>query len=233
MSAEITTTTVARIQTLAAELETLGKTALAKAIEAGNLLRECKAGLAHGDWLPWLASNFHFSDRTARRWMKIAEAKDSGLLKMDTVSNLAEAYKSTAAARESRPAACPFDLPMPGQKLALALTGHGPSHYATIEAMGETYVQVTWAENGLDGEITAFEGTKRGIHRDHAWCFLTHNSSPRDNWQNAAAGYFRQSYPPDTTTTRNRNLYSDAVDWLDDCFQVEATIEAARREMAR
>jgi hypothetical protein len=51
MSTEITTTTVARIQTLAAELEALGRTALGKAVEAGNLLRECKAARAHGDWL--------------------------------------------------------------------------------------------------------------------------------------------------------------------------------------
>jgi oxaloacetate decarboxylase beta subunit len=42
MNTEITTTTVERIQILAAELETLGKTALGKAVEAGNLLRECK-----------------------------------------------------------------------------------------------------------------------------------------------------------------------------------------------
>jgi hypothetical protein len=231
MSESITTTTVERIQTLAAELETMGKTALAKAVEAGNLLRECKAGLAHGEWLPWLESNFTFADRTARRWMKIGEAEESGLLKMDTVSNLAEAYKSTAAARESRPAACPFDLPMPGQKLALALTGHG-FNYAAIEAMGETYVQITWTENGIDGGLTC-AGTKRGIHRDHAWRFLTHNSPRRDDWRNATAGLFPQSHPFDTTTTRNRNLYFDDVDWLHDCFQVEATIEAAQREMAR
>jgi hypothetical protein len=231
MSATITTTTVVRIQTLAAELETLGKTALGKAIEAGNLLRECKETMAHGEWLPWLTSNFHFSDRTARRWMKIAEAKASGLLKMDTVSNLAEAYKSTATARESRPGACPFDLPMPGQKLALALTGHG-FNYAAIEAMDETYVQVTWSETTLDGGLTV-AGTKRGIHRDYAWRFLISHSPRRDDWRNAAAGYFPQNQPPDTTTTRNRNLYSDLSDWMDDCFEVEATTEAARREVER
>jgi hypothetical protein len=231
MSETITTATVERIQILAAELETLGKTALGKAVEAGNLLRECKATMVHGEWLPWLASNFHFSDRTARRWMKIAEAKESGLLKMDSVSNLAEAYKSTATARESRPGACPFDLPMPGQKLALALTGHG-FNYAAIEAMDETYVQITWTENTLDVGLTV-AGTKRGIHRDYAWRFLTHNSPRRDDWRNAAAGYFPQSHPPDTATTRNRNLYSDLGAWLDDCFEVEAATEAARREIAR
>ena len=95
MSEEITTTTVQRIQALAAELETLGKTALGKAVEAGNLLRECKASLAHGGWLPWLEANFTFADRTARRWMKLAEDVEAGRLKTDTVSNLAEAYRIT------------------------------------------------------------------------------------------------------------------------------------------
>ena len=91
MSEEITTTTVQRIQTLAAELETLGKTALGKAVEAGNLLRECKAGLAHGEWLPWLKDNFSFSHKTAMNWMMIGEAEAAG--KLVTVTNLAEAYR--------------------------------------------------------------------------------------------------------------------------------------------
>jgi ParB family chromosome partitioning protein len=91
MSTEITTTTVARIQTLAAELEALGRTALGKAVEAGNLLRECKAARAHGDWLPWLKNNFSFSHKTAMNWMMIGEAEAAG--KLVTVTNLAEAYR--------------------------------------------------------------------------------------------------------------------------------------------
>ena len=91
MSEEITTTTVERIQTLAAELETLGKTALGKAVEAGNLLRECKKELAHGEWLPWLKDNFSFSHKTAMNWMMIGEAEAAG--KLVTVTNLAEAYR--------------------------------------------------------------------------------------------------------------------------------------------
>ena len=60
------TTNIDRIRTLAGELAQLGKSALEKAIEAGSLLKECKAGLEHGQWLPWLKSNFSFTDRTAR-----------------------------------------------------------------------------------------------------------------------------------------------------------------------
>jgi hypothetical protein len=37
------------------------------AIEAGRLLIEAKALLAHGEWAPWLLSHVGFSERTARR----------------------------------------------------------------------------------------------------------------------------------------------------------------------
>jgi hypothetical protein len=87
----IAETQVDRIRTLAAELDTLGKTALEKASEAGRLLIECKARLQHGEWLPWLESNFSFTDRTARNWMRISEAHDAG--KLENVSDLSEAYR--------------------------------------------------------------------------------------------------------------------------------------------
>lgn len=92
---ELETTRVHRIRELASELDQLGKSALDKAAEAGHLLTECKAGLDHGAWLPWLEENFTFTDRTAQRWMKLAEDMATGKLKNDTVSDLGltEAYR--------------------------------------------------------------------------------------------------------------------------------------------
>ena len=92
----LTTTAVPRIRQLASELDQLGKSALDKAAEAGRLLTECKNGMGHGQWLPWIQSNFNFSYRTAGRWMKIAEEKAAGKLKLDSVSNLSEAYRITS-----------------------------------------------------------------------------------------------------------------------------------------
>lgn len=119
----ITTTTVQRIQTLADELFNMGNTALEKVNEAGRLLTECKEGLAHGQWLPWLEENFIFTDRTARRWMKLHEDIVAGRLKSDTVSGLAEAYKLTteprfgatdkASAPAPRPAPASSKPPLP------------------------------------------------------------------------------------------------------------------------
>jgi hypothetical protein len=45
--------------------------ALAHAIEAGGLLAEVKASLPHGEFGPWLASNFAGSDRTARAYLRL------------------------------------------------------------------------------------------------------------------------------------------------------------------
>ena len=119
----IATTAVQRIQTLADELFNMGNTALEKVNEAGRLLTECKEGLAHGQWLPWLEENFTFTDRTARRWMKLHEDIVAGRLKSDTVSGLAEAYKLTteprfgatdkASAPAPRPAPASSKPPLP------------------------------------------------------------------------------------------------------------------------
>jgi len=227
MTTTLSTTKVDRIRELAAELETLGKTALIKAIEAGTLLRECKQGLVHGQWLPWLEENFSFTDRTARRWMKVSEDAETGKLKSDTVSNLTEAYRITT---ESRPmAACPFKMPLPGQRLLLLMKASGSNKTpicAAIEPMDETYVQVTWTENAMSHEgegetIGSIAGTRRGIHKDLAWKFLTHNSHLREQWNDAVCAYVPWERPI-LNSTENPNLSeSDEFGWLDECFQLE------------
>ena len=57
-------------------------TGLEHALEAGRLLIEAKAQVAHGEWLPWLERHFEGAPRTARvyvqlarRWPQIKEAK--------------------------------------------------------------------------------------------------------------------------------------------------------------
>ena len=48
------------------------KTALHHAIKAGELLKEAKAKVGHGAWLPWLQENCHVSERTAQGYMRLA-----------------------------------------------------------------------------------------------------------------------------------------------------------------
>lgn len=48
--------------------------ALGHAVRAGELLIEAKALVRHGEWLPWLATNFAASERTAQNYMRLAAA---------------------------------------------------------------------------------------------------------------------------------------------------------------
>jgi hypothetical protein len=100
-SAALATPAIARIRTLADELEAMGTTVLMKAVEVGNLLSEAKAALPHGQWIPWLEKNVNFNARTAQRWMKVAEEHAAGRLKYDSVSYLSEAYQLSVAPRPS------------------------------------------------------------------------------------------------------------------------------------
>ena len=48
------------------------RSAVAHAIQAGELLIEAKAQVAHGEWLPWLEANCPLSERQARNYMRLA-----------------------------------------------------------------------------------------------------------------------------------------------------------------
>lgn len=59
------------------QLVPLIKAELAKGAEhyqrAGEYLRQAKAGLHHGEWLPWLERNFELSADTAQNYMALAK----------------------------------------------------------------------------------------------------------------------------------------------------------------
>jgi ParB family chromosome partitioning protein len=121
-SAALSIPAITRIRTLASELEAIGKkleaianTALSKAIECGRLLSEAKEQLGHGAWLPWLADNFTFKERTAQRWMKVAEEHAADNLKYDSVTLLSEAYQLTTTPRPPAIADTPPDEAEPDQ----------------------------------------------------------------------------------------------------------------------
>jgi len=67
------------------------KTSLKKAIRIGKLLTEQKSALKHGEFLPWVAANLPFTDRTARNYMRLYRERDR--LKSETVSDLNSAIK--------------------------------------------------------------------------------------------------------------------------------------------
>jgi hypothetical protein len=73
------------------------KSAVEKAIRAGELLTEVRKSLDYGDWLPWIKANLPISQPTVYRWMKLYEERD----KLFTVNKLKEAYRLVMPPRET------------------------------------------------------------------------------------------------------------------------------------
>jgi Protein of unknown function (DUF3102) len=64
------------------------KRGLAHAINAGELLRDAKASVPHGQWADWLKGNTALSERTAQRYMQLAKKRAELESKSATVADL-------------------------------------------------------------------------------------------------------------------------------------------------
>ena len=94
-----------RINAEHAQAEAALRDGLRHALEAGRLLLEARDAVAHGEWLPWLETNFDGSARTARAYMLVATRlprleKQNG----NAVANLSfrQALRLTVAPRPPR-----------------------------------------------------------------------------------------------------------------------------------
>jgi Protein of unknown function (DUF3102) len=65
----------AQIKSYHKAVEDAGKNMVDKAIAAGVALNAAKRQVAHGSWLPWLEKHCELSERTANRYMKLANGK--------------------------------------------------------------------------------------------------------------------------------------------------------------
>jgi Protein of unknown function (DUF3102) len=54
-------------------IRSLQRRFIGDAIEIGRLLSDSKRRLSHGEWLPWLAREFSWSERTARNFISAYE----------------------------------------------------------------------------------------------------------------------------------------------------------------
>jgi hypothetical protein len=77
------------------------ESALAHYIRAGELLIEAKEQVGHGGWSSWLEANFEFSERHARRYMKVAANRT----RVSDLGSMREALQLL-----SPPACPPFDF---------------------------------------------------------------------------------------------------------------------------
>jgi hypothetical protein len=106
--------------------------AVQHAIEAGKLLLEVKASLAHGQFGAWLAKHVSFSARQAQRYIAAAEGKPVPIrapAKYDTVSHLTHEDAEAKAAREYFK---PTWEPIPGHQM---MTIQGDVTYWVTESL--------------------------------------------------------------------------------------------------
>ena len=81
---ELLSNLAARIK--AAHEALTGKNVVPRAVQAGEWLKEAKAKLDHGQWQDWLEKNCDLKERTAQRYMKLADNKEKLMEKVRTAT---------------------------------------------------------------------------------------------------------------------------------------------------
>jgi Protein of unknown function (DUF3102) len=69
-------------------IRTLARTTIDNIIEIGRHLTECKRIVGHGNWLPWLAQEFAWSEDTAERFMQAYRVAGEAALRAITAGKL-------------------------------------------------------------------------------------------------------------------------------------------------
>ena len=91
----VTTPTNDRLDAIAIEIKRAHadftsalKRSFERAASAGKMLIEAKGLVSHGQWLPWLEAHAEISERTARRYMRIARGEAILKAKSDNLADL-------------------------------------------------------------------------------------------------------------------------------------------------
>jgi DUF3102 family protein len=79
---------VNKINTGHQEIERASNSIIEKACATGKLLIEAKRRIKHGGWQRWMANNLLFTERTAQKYMLIAEHENKWRGKTDSESDL-------------------------------------------------------------------------------------------------------------------------------------------------
>jgi hypothetical protein len=86
------------------QAQTFAHTAIRHAMECGRLLVEMKAALPHGQWLPWVETNFTGSAKTATNYMRLHANRESvaDLPVAKALTRLAERTPNESTHRETK-----------------------------------------------------------------------------------------------------------------------------------
>jgi hypothetical protein len=104
----------------AAVIRALSKRVVGDVVEIGRRLAKCKEIAGHGGWLPWLKREFGWDERTAQRFLNVAElsAKSDKLSDLNLpVSGL---YLLAAPSTPEETRAAVIERAEKGEKLTLA-----------------------------------------------------------------------------------------------------------------
>jgi hypothetical protein len=121
------------------DAEAAWETAKERAARCGEILREAKGRLPHGEWLPWLATT-EIPERTAQRYMRFAERAKS--------ANVSDLRISDAVERARERPVRPSDLQEKWRRLERVITGRSMTTYRA----GRQTVQdrIAWHEAELE-----------------------------------------------------------------------------------
>lgn len=91
----------AELNRLHSEIEDKLRSTVQDAIRAGEILTQIKGRLRHGDFLPWIKANCHFSERTARNYIGIYDYRSKTATLADLQTAYAQVETLEAQARKS------------------------------------------------------------------------------------------------------------------------------------
>ena len=179
--------------TIANEINSHAEQATAKAneamhhaIEAGKLLLEVKASLAHGQFGEWLETNVKVSPRQAQRYMAAAEGKPVPIRslssKYDTVSHLTEIPLASIKTDALTDWPVPTWTPTPGHWMS-AVTDEAawwvvpslehPGFFHISKFHQDATAKPDPDQPDWDGQ-SLFDGTKRPVRADVVEPMLQH-----------------------------------------------------------
>jgi hypothetical protein len=81
----------------AGAIRALGKNIVRDVIEIGRHLSEVKRRVGRGNWLPWLKSEFEWTDRTARNFISVYELSRSNWKDLSNLDLPMDAFYALAA----------------------------------------------------------------------------------------------------------------------------------------
>ena len=126
-----------------------GKDLFTSAFHAGGLLNKAKANMDHGEWSQWLKDNCQLTERTAQRYMRLAENRQMLEAEMKSKSATVADFTLRQAERliTARPGSKPGSKSAPED--AKAIGGNDPA--VAVAALEEnTHALQTLKRNDHD-----------------------------------------------------------------------------------